>query len=71
MQLWGVCKALATLSVVQQLGKGMVSAMMGAIPLRKRAYKSPVRHGTLSELYSVWRLTCHLFIVTIRVFYQT
>ena len=38
LQIWGVCDALATLSVVQQLGKGVVSAMMGAVPLRKRAH---------------------------------
>lgn len=35
LQLWGVCDAPAALSVVQQLGKGVVSAMMGAVPLRK------------------------------------
>lgn len=38
LQLWGVCDALATLSMVQQLGKGVVSAVMGAVPLRKRAH---------------------------------
>ena len=35
LQLWGVCVALTALSVVQQLGKGVVSAMMSKLSLAR------------------------------------